>query len=75
MRIYAEKLKKDVPDAKIEFINSPNMDVSSSAIRKYLSRFSDNKKAESIVKINNYLEKRVPEGVKKYILENRLYMD
>ncbi|MBQ8913319.1 MAG: nicotinate-nucleotide adenylyltransferase [Lachnospiraceae bacterium] len=71
---YAEKISKDVSEARIKFINSPNMDISSSAIRKYLSGFNDKKSCKSIEKIERYLEKRVPDEVKKYILENRLYM-
>ncbi|MBQ9278943.1 MAG: nicotinate (nicotinamide) nucleotide adenylyltransferase [Lachnospiraceae bacterium] len=74
MRLYADKLKKYVSEANIEFINSPNMNISSSAIRKYLGGFYDKNQDISIDKINSYLDKRVPAKVKEYIINNKLYM-
>ncbi len=75
MYLYANTLKKDIPAANINFLKSPEMDISSSAIRKFLSGFNSGNSHKTIERIDSYLEKRVPEKVKEYILNNRLYMD
>lgn len=72
LKIYAEKLLKNNKKAKIEFIKSPQMDISSSLIRKYISGFDI---SNNNINIERYLGKRVPDAVREYIIDNKLYFN
>ena len=71
---YANKLKKRNSNLNIEFIDSPEMDISSSAIRKFLSGYKIKDNEEKKARIEKYLDKRVPFTVKEYILNNYIYL-
>lgn len=73
MKMYANNLMKKNKKAKIEFINSPNMDISSSAIRKFLSRYESKDYSANRERIDVYLDKRVTKEQKEFILKNKLY--
>lgn len=75
MKKCAEKLCKENKAARIEFIKSPNMNISSSLIRRFIMRNSDSFDKDTSKRLEEYLERRVPEKVKNYILKNRLYFN
>lgn len=89
MKYSIKKLRKVNDNTDIRIIDSPEVDISSSKIRKYMSRYGkllkhmaevpgDEKlyrSDEVKMRIEKYLDKRVPDSVKKYILDKKLYLD
>ena len=89
MEFSIKELKKANKSTEIRIINSPEMDISSSKIRKFIKRYGKYLMDKScdhscdVIKlydeyekrIENYLVKRVPDSVKKYILDKKLYLD
>ena len=68
-------LRKENSKTDVRIINSPEMDISSSAIRKFILRYGKSDDKENIKRIEAYLDKRVPALVKDYILKNNLYLN
>ena len=73
MKTYADKLINSNKNACIKFIDSPEKDISSSALRKFLSRYELSENNEVNDRIEKYLKKRVPDAVKDYIIKNKIY--